>query len=332
MIRRTVEISQEATHLAARDGQLLILRRGGARQPLPSMPENLAGRVPMEDLGLLMVDQRETTYTQEVLVAMAEHGGALVVCGRDHLPCGMYVPLSTNTALLARLGAQLAASKPCQKRVWAEVVREKIEGQARNLSHAPEAQRQLMALARRVRSGDPNNVEAQAARAYWPALFGDISSVEQPFRRRGGEAAAAAPNGMLDYGYAVLRAGVARAIISAGLLPAIGIRHHHPANAFCLADDLIEPLRPLVDARVRRLAAGGRTALERAEKAEILQVLHETVETGGETGPLEVMLVRYAASFVRVLCGEQACCEIPRTLGRGAEEARVADGDDDACS
>jgi len=341
VIRRTVEISREPCHLAVRDGQLLILRREEPPRRLPAHPLNLAASIPLEDLGVLMVDERETTYTHSVLAQLAEHGTALVVCGRDHAPCGMYLPLSTNTNILSRLDAQLAATKPVRKRLWSAIVAAKIRAQAANLPHAPAVRSRLLSLARRVRSGDPDNTEAHAARLYWPAMFNDLRAVESPFRRRPGEPDATPPNNLLDYGYAALRAAVARAIVSAGLLPALGIRHHHRANPFCLADDLVEPLRPLVDARARTLAAEGRLWLDQPTKAELLLLLTATVRMEDRSGPLQVAATAYAASFARALEGGPDLLEIPVRADQraaptgGAGDSAAADGDreaDDGCT
>ncbi|MCQ3941102.1 MAG: type II CRISPR-associated endonuclease Cas1 [cyanobacterium CYA1] len=219
------------------------------------------------------------------------------------------LPSSTNTDILSRLDAQLTATKPVRKRLWSAIVAAKIRAQAANLPHAPAVRSRLLALARRVRSGDPVNTEAHAARLYWPAMFDDLRAVTPPFRRRPGEPDAKPPNNLLDYGYAALRAAMARAIVSAGLLPALGIRHHHRANPFCLADDLVEPLRPLVDARARTLAAEGRLWLDQPTKAELLLLLTATVRMGDRTGPLQVAATAYAASFARAL--EGGLLEIP---------------------
>lgn len=337
MIKRTVEISREPCHLAVRDEQLLILRREEEPRRLPAHPPNLAGSIPLEDLGVLMVDERETTYSHTALSKLAEYGGALVICGRDHHPVGMYVPLSTNTVLLSRLATQLAATRPTQKRLWSTIVAAKIRAQAANLDHAPAVQSRLLAMARRVRSGDPDNTEAHAARLYWPAMFDDLPTLTRPFRRRPGDRAASPPNNLLDYGYAAIRAAIARSLVSAGFLPALGLHHHHRANAFSLADDLVEPLRPIVDASVRDLAAQRRLALDQPTKAELLVLLTATLRTGDQTGPLLVAVTRYVASFARVLAGEEDRLEIPQRAsdppmqpprGRGEQERE----DDDECT
>lgn len=316
MIKRTVEISREplGVHLSVRDGQLLVLRKTEPPRALPARPSNLAGSIPCEDLGVLMVDQRDTTYSHSALAELAEHGAAVVVCGRDHHPVGMYLPLATNTELLSRLDAQLNASKPTIKRLWAEIVAAKVRAQAEALPEGTDTaacQTKLLALARAVRSGDPDNTEAQAAAIYWPVVFSRSRFVVHPFRRRAGDRTAAPPNNLLDYGYAALRAAVARAIVAAGLLPALGIKHRGRSNPFCLADDLMEPLRPLVDRRVRDCVERGVTELNQIVKAEILAVLTDEVEAGATRGPLLVVVTRYVASVIRVLAGEQDHADIP---------------------
>lgn len=330
MIKRTIEISREPAHLTVRDGQLLILRKHEQPVRLPARPDNLAGSVPCEDIGVVMVDSRETTYSHAALAALAESGAAVVVCGRDHHPAGLYLPISSNTQLLSRLDAQLNASKPTCKRLWATIVAAKVRAQAAALPARFECdacRRKLINLARDVRSGDTGNVEAQAAAAYWPVLFARCEGTAQPFRRRAGDRQAPPPNNLLDYGYAALRAAVARAIVSAGLLPALGIQHRGRSNPFCLADDLMEPLRPIVDRRVRLLAVRGDLALDQPTKAELLNVLTTEVETGEvggrrqtdadgrQSGPLLVALHRYVASFVRVLTGEEPMLVVPRLKG-----------------
>lgn len=344
MIRRTVEISRQSSHVAVRDEQMLILRKLDPPRPLPAHPPNLAGSIPCEDLGVLMVDERDTTYSHWALVKLAEHGCALVVCGRDHHPVGMYLPIAANTELLSRLDAQLNASKPTVKRLWTDIVRAKVRAQAAALplgveSSAPRDK--LLALSSRVRSGDPDNIEAQAAAVYWPEVFLTSRHIIHPFRRRAGELRAEPPNNLLDYGYAALRAAVARALVSAGLLPALGIKHRGRSNPFCLADDLMEPLRPLVDVRVRWLVERGEIGLDQIVKAELLGVLTEEVECGDLRGPLLVALTRYIASIVRVLSGEADRPSVPVALWAmrtrsGKQRAELSpvvkgtDGEDDA--
>jgi CRISPR-associated protein Cas1 len=327
VIKRTIEISREPAHLAVRQEQLLILRkRESDRSPLPAHPPNLAGSIPCEDLGVVMVDSRETTYSHHALARLAEHGAAVVICGQDHHPVAMCLPISTNTELLARLDAQIGASKPTLKRLWQQIVIAKVAAQAVALSPCggeavQQARRKILSLARRVRSGDPDNVEAQAAAIYWPALFDGCDSVATPFRRAAGDRLARNPNSLLDYGYSALRAAIARAIVAAGLLPALGIKHVGRSNPYCLADDLMEPLRPLVDRRVRWLAQRGELELCQPVKAELLGVLTEEIGPHKSKGPLLVAVTRYVSSFVRVLTGEEETITIPAAGDGGDERA-----------
>jgi CRISPR-associated protein Cas1 len=329
MVKRTIEISragsgvgQYGVHLAARDGQLLILTKTEPPRPLPADPPNLlpGGSVPIEDIGLVMVDQREASYSHHALVSLAQEGAAVVLCGPDHLPGAMVLPLAEHTQLQSRLRLQIDASAPTLKRCWQAVVRAKLRAQAATVVDAS-ARRRLLGLAERTRSGDPDNAEGTGAAIYWPALFEGCTAVAMPFRRIAGEGRARQdrdlappPNNLLDYGYAALRAMVARALISAGLLPALGIKHVGRANAFNLADDLMEPLRPIIDARVKYLAVQVDNArelqLDPTTKAELLKVLAEPVVFPSATrpgtldkGPLMVGITRMVASFVRVLEG-----------------------------
>lgn len=292
MIKRTVEISSEPAHLTVRQNQLKIERDG-----------QTIGSIPCEDIGVVLVDNAGVTYSHAALAALVDSDAAVVICGRNHLPAGILLPLADHSQVVWRIQDQVAVPKPLRKRLWRQLVRAKIRAQARNLPTASPARRRLATLFREVRSGDPENAEAQAARAYWPVWAGDPS-----FRR---DPDGPSPNDLLNYGYAVLRAALARALVAAGLLPALGLQHANRSNAFCLADDLIEPLRPLVDARVAQLVTAGTPALHPRTKAALLELLAQPVRQGGERGPLLVALHRYVASLVK--CYERTAnqLEIP---------------------
>ncbi|MBD3293383.1 MAG: type II CRISPR-associated endonuclease Cas1, partial [Armatimonadia bacterium] len=205
MIKRTIEISSQPSHLAVRHDQLEI-RQG----------EEVSATVPIEDIGVLIVDQRATTYTHPMLTSLIAAGGVVVVCDERHLPSGLLLPIAGHHATAQRLRAQVQASKPLNKRLWQQLVRHKIEGQALNLGRGHRLHGRLRSLIREVRSGDPANVEAQAARLYWQAYFGTA------FRRdQDGEP----PNNLLNYGYTVIRAAIARALCGAGLHPSLGLHH-----------------------------------------------------------------------------------------------------------
>jgi len=295
VIKRTIEISQDPLHLSVRLDQL-ILNRNGA----------VVDAIPCEDLGVVVVDQQQTTYTHAALGRLAQAGATMVLCGPDHLPTAMVLPLATHSCVVWRIAEQLAVTKPMRKRLWRQVVQAKIRAQALNLERG-RARTKLLALAREVKSADVTNVEAQAAKVYWRHWLPD-----EEFRRN---PETPGTNALLNYGYAILRAAIARALVAAGLLPALGLHHHNRANAFCLADDLIEPLRPLVDRRVRNLCAQGCQSVTRAAKAELLQLLVERVQMGSERGPLMVNLHRMVASLIRCYRGESTRLDIPRRSG-----------------
>lgn len=318
MIKRTIEISRDPMHLMVRDGQLLILRKdeAEARRRVPANPPNLAASIPCEDLGMVMVDNRETTFSASALSQLAEHGAAVAVCGPNHLPIGLLLPLSDRHETVWRIKEQIAASRPRRKNIWKVIVQAKIRAQARNLPENTSARAKLFELRSEVQSGDPTNVEAQAAKIYWGAwLSTDGASDQGKGFRRVLKDDGPPPNNLLNYGYAVLRAAVARAIVSAGLLPAIGIHHDSRSNPFCLADDLMEPLRPMADRIARRLYLHGQDQLLPPAKKELLGLLTCPVRLGkGEEaaiGPLMVALPRYVASFIACLADRKSRLLVP---------------------
>jgi CRISPR-associated protein Cas1 len=302
MIKRTIELSREPAHLCVRLNQLTLTRG-----------HETVGSIPCEDIGVVVVDHPQATYTHAALATLAKADATLVVCGPDHLPVGILLPLSDHTQVVWRAREQISASKPLCKRLWQQIVQAKIRAQADNLAKNAPARRRLLQLATEVRSGDPTNIEAQAAKAYWSAWLTqapeDHRTDRATFRRDpDGDGA----NPLLNYGYAVMRAAVARSIVAAGLLPSLGLHHSHRANAFCLADDLLEPLRPIVDERVRRLLVAGQTDLDQPTKAALLELLAVPMSSDQGQGPLLVALERYAASLVQCFQGLRRRLEIPK--------------------
>ena len=314
MIKRTVEISTGPTYLSIKDDQLVLTRE-----------REVVATIPCEDIGVVIVDHPAFTYTHALLTTLARFGAVLIVCGQDHHPAALVYPIEGNALHTERLRLQVESTRPCGKRIWRQLVQAKIHAQAKIISPNDPAHRKLLALARSVRSGDPSNVEAHAAKVYWKALFAEDAILGSASDRsaspltKGGplggrfhrDPEGPPPNNLLNYGYMALRAAVARAICTAGLHPSIGFHHRNRYNAFCLADDLVEPLRPLVDARVRDLVARGKTEVDREAKESLLGVLTETVVTAAESGPLMVGLSRMMASLVRVLEGGERKLEIP---------------------
>ncbi|MCH8853153.1 MAG: type II CRISPR-associated endonuclease Cas1 [Planctomycetes bacterium] len=301
MIKRTIEISEAPAHLSVKDGQLRIARRGEDRAETPT--------IPCEDIALLMVDEHSTTYSHAALAILLKHGAVVVICGRDHLPAGMLLPLADHTQVVQRLHQQIAVSKPLCKQLWKQIVQAKIQAQAQNLPREAPQYRRLLALAREVRSGDPKNVEAQAAKVYWSAWLGD-----EKFKR---DPDGASPNHFLNYGYAVLRATVARALVGCGFQPALGLHHSNRSNPFCLADDLLEPLRPLVDDVARTLHFAEHHSLDRDSRAELLKLLAATVYLEGERSPLMVAVQRMVGSLVGCFEGTSRRLLIPSAGERG---------------
>jgi CRISPR-associated protein Cas1 len=292
MIKRCLEISGGPTFLAMENRQL-VLSRGAER----------IGCIPIEDLGVLIVDHPACTYTHGVLTAMAENNVAVVLGGPTHHPAAMLLPVEGNSLQGEAANAQAAASAALKGRLWREIVRAKIAAQGEVVARRGREAGAFRELARRVRAGDPENLEAQAARRYWSAAFA------AGFRRdRRGDP----PNNLLNYGYMVLRAAVARAIAGAGLWPSLGIHHRNRYNAFALADDLMEPLRPAVDLVVLKLWDHSQTELSRQVRSSLIETLAAPVNWRGQRSPLMVALARYAASVREVFAHQLARPQIPR--------------------
>jgi len=298
MLKRTVEFSTPGTRLSVAHRQLVIER--------PELPK---ATIPIEDLGVVIVDDVRASYTQAVFLELLEAGATVLVTGRDHLPVGMMLPLDAHHVLTERHRAQVSLSEPTRKRVWQQLVHAKIAQQGTVIAHFTGADGGLTPMSRRVRSGDPDNLEAQAAQRYWPLLFG------KGFRR---DRDADGANALLNYGYAVVRAAIARAIVASGLIPSLGVFHKNRANPFCLADDLLEPYRPFVDWRVRLLLDenGGKPSdlSERATKAALLSLFNETILVGARRNPLLVAIQLSASSLARVLTGDGKTLALPAGL------------------
>lgn len=302
VIRKTVEFSTPGTRLSVANKQLLIER--------PELPRT---SLPIEDLGVVIVDDRRATYTQAVFVELLSAGATVMVTGYDHLPAGMVLPLDAHHVQTERHRAQVQATEPTVKQIWRALISSKIAQQGIVLGHFCGADNGLTAMSRRVRSGDPDNLEAQAAQRYWPTLFG------REFRR---DRDATGVNAMLNYGYAVVRAATARAVVAAGLIPSLGVFHKHRANPFCLADDLLEPYRPFVDWRVKLIAAdhGADAAMDNREvRAALLSLFNETIRVGDHRSPLLLALHASAASLCRALTGEDKKLALPQGLPLGPD-------------
>ena len=297
MARRVIEISNPARLSVCRHQLVIDLKDSGVKT------------VPMEDIGILILDNYDISISQSVLVMCAEKDVMAMVCDRRHLPSGLLFPLVGHTLQTKTIALQISSTIPTRKRIWKKIVREKILRQAQTIRNATKKDLpELIALAERIRSGDPGNIEAQAARIYWRKLFGD------EFRRKyidGGI------NVLLNYGYAILRAAIARSIVGAGLHPSLGIHHHSKYDAFCLADDLIEPFRPLVDYKVFMVHSNlselsHAISLTPKVKKELLGILYYQCIAGEFKGPLFTGMHQYASSLRKALDGEPDALEIPK--------------------
>lgn len=290
MIKHTLEISQLPARLSLRRKQFVLHLDEGERT------------FACEDIGVLVLQNPAISLTSALLNALLESGAVVVICNERHLPSGLLLPTITHTELVPRLMSQLEAGQPARKQAWKAIIKAKIIAQ-RNEVGTP-ASTALNRLAETLRSGDPDNHEAQAARIYWPSMFPDRYASSD---KRDPESESFF-NSALNYGYAIMRASVARALVSAGLHPALGVFHHRRDNPFCLADDVMEPLRPLVDRTVKGLLAesdvpeNGKLLPE--HRRALLELLNTTISFGESQGPLMAILPRYISSFYRLLVRE----------------------------
>jgi len=292
MIKRTIEISNPSS-ISLDMGQLVIEQDG-----------DVAGQVPVEDLGVLILAHPAISITQAVIAACIEAQCIIVFCDKKFLPVSVLLPLWTNSLHSKILKDQAALSRPAQKRLWQQVVIGKTEAQMRVLKVFGLPHEEMKPFKTRVKSGDPENIEGQAARVYWRNLFGE------KFRRNRGKSDI---NMLLNYGYAIIRAAVARALCGSGLNPAIGIHHHNQYDAMCLADDLVEPLRSAIDLVVYRLSGQDPDIKEitRQHKTELLNILSQPFLIQEKEFPLLVALQYYTASFRNALTKTEGRLEIP---------------------
>ncbi|QDU56743.1 type II CRISPR-associated endonuclease Cas1 [Aeoliella mucimassa] len=299
-MKRTVEISQKAAHLSVRHKQLVLKHEG-----------ELLGQVPCSEVGVVVVSHPQATYTHQALTNLANEDAVVILCGNDHQPLAMLLPLSSHTQVVWRLNDQVAASQPLKKRLWKQLIVAKLRAQACALSPSQPAHKKLLALSRQVRSGDTTNVEAQGAKVYWANwLNADDSEAldSEPFRR---DPKSSGVNGFLNYGYAILRAAISRSLVGAGLHPSLGLKHSNRGNMFCLSDDLIEPFRPLVDIRVREMYRQGYEMLNQDAKSELLRILLDNMTAGGLSCTVTSAISTLVSSLVSCFEGNSKTLAIP---------------------
>lgn len=293
-MHRILDIADSAASLHVRLRQLIIR---------PAEGDEVS--TPLAEVAAVVVSNPRVVITQAVVAGLAEHGGTLVVCGTDRLPAAMMLPLQAHVTQTERFALQVAMSLPARKRLWAQIVRAKISAQGRLLAALHGDDGGLAAMSRRVRSGDSGHLESAAAQRYWPRLFAD------PSFRRAREGPGQNPH--LNYGYAVLRALTARALCGAGLHPSLGLNHHNRYDPFCLANDLMEPFRPVVDRAVFEWVSehGSADPLDRVAKAALIAPLtQDWTAEGASRSPFD-WLARAASSLAAALSNPSARLLLP---------------------
>jgi len=294
MIGRIVEVADDRRHLFLSRGFMVVQDTEGERKEL--------GQVPLDDVAAVIANAHGLSYTNNLLVALAERCAPFVLCAANHNAVGMVLPIEGNYQQAKRFDAQIAATQPLIKRLWADIVKSKLQQQAAALEATGAPSIPLSALVRKVRSGDPDNFEAQGARRYWRLLFGD------DFRRdqQGGGL-----NAMLNYGYTVLRAATARAVVAAGRHPTIGLHHSNEGNAMRLVDDLMEPFRPVIDLKVWQLHKQGEGLITPESKRALVRTLYDDMQTSAGATPVMVCAQKLATSLAQVFMGEKDKLDLP---------------------
>lgn len=294
MLGRIVEIADDRRHLFVHRGFMVVRDTEGERKEL--------GQVPLDDIAAVIANAHGITYTNNLLVALAERGVPFVLCAANHNAVGMLLTLDGHHVQSKRIEAQIGASLPTHKRLWAAVVKSKLQQQASALEAAGAPTAPLTALVGKVRSGDPENIEGQGARRYWSLLFG------VDFRRdQDGEGV----NALLNYGYTVLRSATARAVIAAGLHPSIGLHHSNDGNPMRLVDDLLEPFRPVVDLKVWQLVRNGEGEVTPETKRALVRTLYDDMPTDAGVTPVMVCMQKLAVSLAQVYLGERDRLDLP---------------------
>lgn len=296
MIKRIIEVSNPA-YLHLRNSQMIVQIKG----------QNDSS-VPVEDMGILILANPAITISQGLIASCQENNCIIVFCNINYLPTAILLPLASHSTHSKILNMQIEVKKPVKKRIWKEIIIAKTEAQIRTLAFLGKPYKPLTTLKKRVQSGDVGNIEAQAAKIYWDLIFG------KEFRREYDSGNGI--NALLNYGYSIVRASVARALCGTGLHPAMGVHHHNQYNPLCLADDLMEPLRPLVDLCAHTLGEQGETAINKETKIVLLSLLSQEVLVEEKRLPLMVAIQHMAASLKNVLAGEAGALKIPQLINQ----------------
>lgn len=302
MKNRVIEVSSDGRYLHA-DRGFLVIKQGQEEQ----------ARVPIDDVGALIGSGHGLVFSAELLVRLAERGSPVVVCDAQKRPKAMLLSLDGHHLQGERMWQQAEARRGLRNRLWKQIVQAKLRAQARTLESFGISGAALRRVAEKVRAGDPSNIEAQGARTYWTLLFGD------QFRR---DPDADGINALLNYGYTVLRSATSRAIVAAGLHPTLGLHHRNAFNACALADDLMEPLRPIIDATVKGLVANGNPKeLTSSDKRLLVLALYRSIPSDAGLTPLVTSLERTCFSLTEVFAGKRRTLELPGELTASALRA-----------
>ena len=301
MIKRTLYFGNPA-YLHLSNGQLVVrFPEVEKNDTLPdSFKKEAAATIPVEDVGVLVVDHKQITLTQGLIAALIDNNTAVIICNETHHPTGLMLPLDVHHVQQERFKAQVEASVPLKKQLWQQTVEAKIQNQAAMLKKAGFDPERMLILSKSVKSGDSENVEGQAAHYYWGKLFGNQLGFT---RDRFGDP----PNNLLNYGYAVLRAITARSLVGSGLLPTLGIHHSNKYNAYCLADDIMEPYRPFIDDIVYGITNTNPNYQELTLdlKKQILAIATVDIFFEDEHSPLMVGMQRTSSSLAQCFEGER---------------------------
>ena len=297
MIKRTLYFGNPA-YLSLKMKQLIVRMPQSDDGDLPT-GEEVVRTLPIEDLGVIILDNKQITITQGAMEALLENNCAIITCDSKRMPVGLMLPLAGNTVQNERFRSQIDSSLPLRKQLWQQTIEAKIRNQASVLQYVTgEEHKNMLKWSESVRSGDTDNMEARAAVYYWKTIFPD-----NPYFVRAQDADG--PNALLNYGYAILRAVVARALVGSGLLPTLGIHHHNRYNAYCLADDIMEPYRPYVDKLVTELLDEDATGeLNAKAKVKLLNIPVIEVVINGRRSPLMIAVSQSTTSLVKCFRGE----------------------------
>ena len=302
MIKRTLYFGNPA-YLSLRNQQLVIKMPEVERSTTVCevIKTESVRTIPVEDIGVVVLDNKQITLTQGLMEAFLANNTAVISCDARSMPTGLLLPLSGNTIQQERFTDQINSSLPLRKQLWQQTIKAKIENQAAVLSKHTSAESKCMYVwASDVKSGDSDYLEGRAAAYYWKNLF--VPYIDKFIRGR----EAAPPNNLLNYGYAIIRAVIARALVSSGLLPTFGIHHHNRYNAYCLADDIMEPYRPYVDELVLNIIKSGQNYEELTKdlKAQLLSIPTIDVQISGKRSPLMIAASTTTASLAKCFGGE----------------------------